>query len=115
MSLTSSLLSGPQDSTVVCKKKCSHPGGCDRGEEACCDDCLLRVLQEDIKVCKFGNKIFRVCHEPSSWELLYDTELWKAPSKVQIAIFHILCIHVCMCIKVFIYIICAYMFRVKDT
>uniref|UniRef100_A0A8C2N9E6 BMP binding endothelial regulator n=1 Tax=Capra hircus TaxID=9925 RepID=A0A8C2N9E6_CAPHI len=49
-----------KDSTVVCKKKCSHPGGCDRGEEACCDDCLLRVPQEDIKVCKFGNKIFRV-------------------------------------------------------
>ncbi|XP_013818781.1 PREDICTED: BMP-binding endothelial regulator protein isoform X2 [Capra hircus] len=55
-----------KDSTVVCKKKCSHPGGCDRGEEACCDDCLLRVPQEDIKVCKFGNKIFR------------DGEMWSS-------------------------------------
>uniref|UniRef100_A0A8C6DW28 BMP-binding endothelial regulator protein n=1 Tax=Moschus moschiferus TaxID=68415 RepID=A0A8C6DW28_MOSMO len=55
-----------KDSTVVCKKKCSHPGGCHRGEEACCDDCLLRVPQENIKVCKFGNKIFR------------DGEMWSS-------------------------------------
>ncbi|KAM9650633.1 BMP-binding endothelial regulator protein isoform 2-T2 [Trichechus inunguis] len=55
-----------RDSTVVCKKKCSHPGSCDRGEEACCEECLLRVPPEDIKVCKFGNKIFR------------DGEMWSS-------------------------------------
>nr|XP_035957164.1 BMP-binding endothelial regulator protein isoform X4 [Halichoerus grypus] len=55
-----------QDSTVVCKKKCSHPGGCVRGEEMCCEECLLRMPPEDIKVCKFGNKIFR------------DGEMWSS-------------------------------------
>ncbi|XP_032161893.1 BMP-binding endothelial regulator protein isoform X4 [Mustela erminea] len=55
-----------QDSTVVCKKKCSHPGGCLRGEETCCEECLLRVPPEDVKVCKFGNKIFR------------DGEMWSS-------------------------------------
>ncbi|KAM9077910.1 BMP-binding endothelial regulator protein isoform 2-T2 [Megaptera novaeangliae] len=55
-----------RDSTVVCKKKCSHPGGCSKGEEACCEECLLRVPPEDIKVCKFGNKIFR------------DGEMWSS-------------------------------------
>ncbi|XP_064146483.1 BMP-binding endothelial regulator protein [Loxodonta africana] len=55
-----------RDSTVVCKKKCSHPGSCDRGEEACCEECLLRVPAEDLKVCKFGNKIFR------------DGEMWSS-------------------------------------
>ncbi|XP_060161411.1 BMP-binding endothelial regulator protein isoform X3 [Globicephala melas] len=55
-----------RDSTVVCKKKCSHPGGCSKGEEACCEECLLRVPLEDIKVCKFGNKIFR------------DGEMWSS-------------------------------------
>ncbi|XP_013008062.2 BMP-binding endothelial regulator protein isoform X1 [Cavia porcellus] len=48
-----------KDSTVVCKKKCSHPGSCDRAKEACCEQCLLQVLPEDVSVCKFGNKIFR--------------------------------------------------------
>nr|XP_051709236.1 BMP-binding endothelial regulator protein isoform X3 [Oryctolagus cuniculus] len=55
-----------RDSTVVCKKKCSHPGSCDRGQEPCCEECLLRVPPEDIKVCKFGNKIFR------------DGEMWSS-------------------------------------
>ncbi|XP_074235943.1 BMP-binding endothelial regulator protein isoform X1 [Saimiri boliviensis] len=55
-----------RDSTVVCKKKCSHPGGCDQGKEGCCEECLLRVPPEDIKVCKFGNKIFR------------DGEMWSS-------------------------------------
>nr|KAF6337819.1 BMP binding endothelial regulator [Pipistrellus kuhlii] len=49
-----------RDSTVVCKKKCSQAGGCDKGEEACCEECLVHVPPEDTKVCKFGNKIFRV-------------------------------------------------------
>ncbi|XP_030652235.1 BMP-binding endothelial regulator protein isoform X3 [Nomascus leucogenys] len=55
-----------RDSTVVCKKKCSHPGVCDQGQEGCCEECLLRVPPEDIKVCKFGNKIFR------------DGEMWSS-------------------------------------
>uniref|UniRef100_A0A8D2FEK3 BMP-binding endothelial regulator protein n=1 Tax=Theropithecus gelada TaxID=9565 RepID=A0A8D2FEK3_THEGE len=55
-----------RDSTVVCKKKCSHPGGCDQGQKGCCEVCLLRVPPEDIKVCKFGNKIFR------------DGEMWSS-------------------------------------
>ncbi|XP_069318341.1 BMP-binding endothelial regulator protein isoform X2 [Eulemur rufifrons] len=55
-----------RDSTVVCKKKCSRPGGCDKGGEGCCEECLLRVPPEDIKVCKFGNKIFR------------DGEMWSS-------------------------------------
>ncbi|XP_045351240.1 BMP-binding endothelial regulator protein isoform X4 [Leopardus geoffroyi] len=55
-----------QDSTVVCKKKCSHPGSCIRGEETCCEECLLRVPPEDVKVCKFGNKVFR------------DGEMWSS-------------------------------------
>ncbi|KAF6085409.1 BMP binding endothelial regulator [Phyllostomus discolor] len=55
-----------RDSTVVCKRKCARPGGCDRGTEACCEECLLRVPPEDVKVCKFGSKIFR------------DGEMWSS-------------------------------------
>ncbi|XP_045053357.1 BMP-binding endothelial regulator protein isoform X3 [Desmodus rotundus] len=55
-----------RDSTVVCTKKCSRPSGCGKGTDACCEDCLLRVPPEDIKVCKFGNKIFR------------DGEMWSS-------------------------------------
>uniref|UniRef100_A0A8D2DK59 BMP-binding endothelial regulator protein n=1 Tax=Sciurus vulgaris TaxID=55149 RepID=A0A8D2DK59_SCIVU len=55
-----------KDSTVVCKKKCSPPGDCDKAKEACCEECLLRVPPEDVKVCKFGNKIFR------------DGEMWSS-------------------------------------
>ncbi|KAM6201415.1 BMP-binding endothelial regulator protein isoform 2-T2 [Rhynchocyon petersi] len=55
-----------KDSTVVCKKKCSRPGGCDRGDEGCCEECLLRLPPEDMKVCKFGNKIFQ------------DGEMWSS-------------------------------------
>ncbi|XP_045684838.1 BMP-binding endothelial regulator protein isoform X3 [Phyllostomus hastatus] len=55
-----------RDSTVVCKRKCSRPGSCDKGTEACCEECLLRVPPEDIKVCKFGSKIFR------------DGEMWSS-------------------------------------
>ncbi|XP_048642411.1 BMP-binding endothelial regulator protein isoform X5 [Marmota marmota marmota] len=55
-----------KDSTVVCKKKCSPPGSCDKAKEACCEECLLRVPPEDVKMCKFGNKIFR------------DGEMWSS-------------------------------------
>nr|XP_044991546.1 BMP-binding endothelial regulator protein isoform X3 [Jaculus jaculus] len=55
-----------KDSTVLCKKKCSHPGGCDKDKESCCEECLLRVPPENVKVCKFGNKIFR------------DGEMWSS-------------------------------------
>ncbi|XP_058425033.1 BMP-binding endothelial regulator protein isoform X2 [Diceros bicornis minor] len=55
-----------RDSTVVCKRKCSRPGGCDKGQEACCEECLLRVPQEDVKGCKFGNKVFQ------------DGEMWSS-------------------------------------
>ncbi|XP_058152770.1 BMP-binding endothelial regulator protein isoform X3 [Dasypus novemcinctus] len=55
-----------KDSTVVCKRKCSQPGGCDGGQEACCEECLLQVPPEDIRVCKFGNKIFQ------------DGEMWSS-------------------------------------
>ncbi|XP_017656812.2 BMP-binding endothelial regulator protein-like [Nannospalax galili] len=55
-----------KDSTMVCKKKCSHPGACDKDAEACCEECLLQVPPEDVKVCKFGNKIFR------------DGEMWSS-------------------------------------
>ncbi|XP_066095860.1 BMP-binding endothelial regulator protein isoform X2 [Saccopteryx bilineata] len=55
-----------RDSTVVCKKKCSRPGSCDQGEEACCEDCLLQLPAEDVRVCKFGHKTFR------------DGEMWSS-------------------------------------
>ncbi|XP_066209867.1 BMP-binding endothelial regulator protein isoform X2 [Saccopteryx leptura] len=55
-----------RDSTVVCKKKCSRPGSCARGEEACCEDCLLQLPAEDVRVCKFGHKTFR------------DGEMWSS-------------------------------------
>ncbi|KAH0508243.1 BMP-binding endothelial regulator protein [Microtus ochrogaster] len=54
------------DSTMVCKKKCSQPGVCDNNGDACCEECLLRVLPDDVKVCKFGSKIFR------------DGEMWSS-------------------------------------
>ncbi|KAJ6662021.1 hypothetical protein lerEdw1_012868, partial [Lerista edwardsae] len=49
-----------QDSTVVCKKKCLPPGDCAKAKEQCCKECVLFVTPEETKVCKFGNKIFRV-------------------------------------------------------
>ncbi|XP_075822625.1 BMP-binding endothelial regulator protein isoform X1 [Microtus pennsylvanicus] len=55
-----------KDSTMVCKKKCSQPGVCDNNGDACCEECLLRVPQDDVKVCKFGSKIFR------------DGEMWSS-------------------------------------
>ncbi|XP_041513158.1 BMP-binding endothelial regulator protein isoform X2 [Microtus oregoni] len=55
-----------KDSTMVCKKKCSQPGVCDSNGDACCEECLLRVPQDDVKVCKFGSKIFR------------DGEMWSS-------------------------------------
>nr|XP_033786489.1 BMP-binding endothelial regulator protein [Geotrypetes seraphini] len=48
-----------RDSTVVCKKRCSLPGACIKNKDACCDDCVLYVPGEEVKVCKYGNKIFR--------------------------------------------------------
>ncbi|XP_052610898.1 BMP-binding endothelial regulator protein isoform X3 [Peromyscus californicus insignis] len=55
-----------KDSTMVCKKKCSQPGVCDNDGDACCEECLLRVPPDDVKVCKFGSKIFR------------DGEMWSS-------------------------------------
>ncbi|ELV12392.1 BMP-binding endothelial regulator protein [Tupaia chinensis] len=55
-----------RDSTVVCKKKCVHTGGCDSRDEGCCEECLQRLPSEHVGVCKFGNKIFR------------DGEMWSA-------------------------------------
>uniref|UniRef100_A0A7N4P9W6 BMP binding endothelial regulator n=1 Tax=Sarcophilus harrisii TaxID=9305 RepID=A0A7N4P9W6_SARHA len=49
-----------QDSTVVCKKKCSPPGACAKSKDPCCEECLVRVPPKDVRVCKYGSKIFRV-------------------------------------------------------
>uniref|UniRef100_A0A8C8STV6 BMP binding endothelial regulator n=1 Tax=Pelusios castaneus TaxID=367368 RepID=A0A8C8STV6_9SAUR len=48
-----------KNSTVVCKKKCSPPSECNKSKEQCCQECVLYVSSEELKVCKFGNKIFR--------------------------------------------------------
>lgn len=54
------LLPSLQDSTVVCKKKCSSPGECDKEKEQCCKECVSFMTPEETKVCKFGSRIFRV-------------------------------------------------------
>uniref|UniRef100_A0A8C4WB89 BMP binding endothelial regulator n=1 Tax=Gopherus evgoodei TaxID=1825980 RepID=A0A8C4WB89_9SAUR len=49
-----------RNSTMVCKKKCSPLGECNKSKEHCCKECVSYVSPEELKVCKFGNKIFRV-------------------------------------------------------
>lgn len=44
----------------MCKRKCSPAGTCKNGQEQCCDECVSYVPAEEVKVCKSGNKIFRV-------------------------------------------------------
>lgn len=51
---------------MVCKKKCSPPGECNKSKEHCCKECVSYVSPEELKVCKFGNKIFR------------DGEMWSS-------------------------------------
>ncbi|XP_039192747.1 BMP-binding endothelial regulator protein isoform X2 [Crotalus tigris] len=55
-----------RDSTVVCKKKCSPPGGCIKARDECCKECISYVSPEEKKVCKFGNKVFQ------------DREMWSS-------------------------------------
>ncbi|KAE8597251.1 hypothetical protein XENTR_v10016401 [Xenopus tropicalis] len=55
-----------KDSTVVCKRKCSPVGTCNRDKEQCCEDCVSHVMAEEVKICKSGSKIFR------------DGEMWSS-------------------------------------
>ena len=56
----SSVLLSMQDSTVVCKRKCSPPRDCLRAKGQCCKDCISYMSPEETRVCKFGNKLFWV-------------------------------------------------------
>lgn len=49
-----------QDSTVICRKRCLLPGECNKNQDHCCKECVSYITPEEMKVCKFGNKIFQV-------------------------------------------------------
>uniref|UniRef100_A0A669QDP2 BMP binding endothelial regulator n=1 Tax=Phasianus colchicus TaxID=9054 RepID=A0A669QDP2_PHACC len=49
-----------KDSTVICKKRCLLPGECNINQDHCCKECISYIAPEEMKVCKFGSKIFQV-------------------------------------------------------
>ncbi|XP_064025960.1 BMP-binding endothelial regulator protein isoform X3 [Pogoniulus pusillus] len=55
-----------KDSTVICKKRCLLPGECNKNKDHCCKECVSYISPEEVKVCKFGNKIFQ------------DGEMWSS-------------------------------------
>ncbi|NXD52284.1 BMPER protein, partial [Corvus moneduloides] len=55
-----------KDSTVICKKRCLLPGECNKNKDHCCKECVSYISPEDMKVCKFGSKIFQ------------DGEMWSS-------------------------------------
>ncbi|XP_014745115.1 PREDICTED: kielin/chordin-like protein [Sturnus vulgaris] len=55
-----------KDSTVICKKRCFLPGECNKNKDHCCKECVSYISPEEVKVCKFGNKIFQ------------DGEMWSS-------------------------------------
>ncbi|XP_054673353.1 BMP-binding endothelial regulator protein isoform X1 [Grus americana] len=55
-----------KDSTVICKKRCLLPGECNKNKDQCCKECVSYISPEEVKVCKFGNKIFQ------------DGEMWSS-------------------------------------
>ncbi|XP_046767291.1 BMP-binding endothelial regulator protein isoform X2 [Gallus gallus] len=55
-----------KDSTVICRKRCLLPGECNKNQDHCCKECVSYITPEEMKVCKFGNKIFQ------------DGEMWSS-------------------------------------
>ncbi|MGH0128459.1 UNVERIFIED_CONTAM: hypothetical protein FKN15_009248, partial [Acipenser sinensis] len=55
-----------KNSTVVCKRKCSHSGSCHSNKELCCEPCVSYVPIEEVTFCQSGNKIYR------------DGEMWPS-------------------------------------